>query len=135
MINLGRNASALVGAALLLTAGIMPSEAATVGVAKAPGCYTAPTNVSFWSYEGTSSTDHSYWPNRGAYTRVSGACNDINVKLDEGRWVKVCGRTWCGSWTWAPVGRWTVVHYNTTYNAEYYLQFKGIDSLTGKIAD
>jgi hypothetical protein len=66
---------------------------------------------------------------------VLGYCNDINVKLNSTRSVRVCTRNKCHDWYSAPTNQWTVVFRNSVVGADYYLQFAGQSSVGFYLAD
>ncbi|MER7576973.1 hypothetical protein [Streptomyces sp. NPDC126514] len=128
---------ARVGAALAVAAACaaLPTQAqASTNPASstAASCYGSASY--FDAYPGTSGTN-AYWPSRGNYTSVLGYCNDINVKLNSTRDVRVCTRNKCHAWYNAPANQWTVVFRNSVVGADYYLQFKGQSSVGFWLAD
>ncbi|MGN5633512.1 hypothetical protein [Streptomyces sp. AC154] len=90
---------------------------------------------SYTGEAGTGAGDNAHWPKRGQWTKVRGNCGDINIKTNAKRSVLVCTHNKCHKPVVAPAGVWTVIFPNSTKNAEYYLQFEGVNASTGLIAD
>ncbi|MFJ3587938.1 hypothetical protein ACIQUY_17485 [Streptomyces sp. NPDC090231] len=129
-----RVAAALISAAAALTALTVPAHAGTPsGGAQALSCYDSAR--SYTGEAGTGANDNAHWPKRGQWTKVKGNCGDINIKTNYTRSVRVCTHSKCHGWGTAPKGKWTVIFPDSTKNAEYYLQFKGVNASTGLIAD
>ncbi|MFI7273135.1 hypothetical protein [Streptomyces sp. NPDC049879] len=131
-----RKRVALAAAALLIAAAAPAAQAAGESAnapAAGPFCYDL--SIYFWGEAGTGPGDNAHWPDRGKWREVWGDCDDINVSLDSGRYVRVCTRNKCHGWVWAPAHTWTVVFYNSREGADYYLQFQGTAAVNGYLAD
>ncbi|MCX4967422.1 hypothetical protein OHA98_22190 [Streptomyces sp. NBC_00654] len=124
-----------VSAAVVLTALTIPAQAAdTAGSGtEAVSCYGSARSYS--AEAGSGPGDNAHWPNRGHWTSVLGNCNDINIKTNSTRSVRVCTHNKCHGWVKATKGVWTVIFTNSTPDAEYYLQFDGVSTNSGWIAD
>ncbi|MEE1738779.1 hypothetical protein [Streptomyces sp. BE147] len=125
----------MVSAAAALTALTIPAQAAdTVGNGtEAVSCYGSAGSYS--AEAGSGPGDNAHWPNRGRWASVAGYCNDINIKTNSTRSVRVCTHNKCHGWVKATKGVWTVIFKNSTPGAEYYLQFDGVSTNSGWIAD
>ncbi|MFJ4902617.1 hypothetical protein [Streptomyces sp. NPDC088727] len=130
-----RVAATLISAAAALTALTAPAQAADTpsGGAKAITCYG--TARTYTAEAGTGPKDNAHYPDRGKWTKVRGNCDDINIKTNYTRSVVVCTHNKCHKPVTAPKGVWTVIFPNSTKDAEYYLQFEGVNASTGVIAD
>ncbi|MCX4852076.1 hypothetical protein [Streptomyces sp. NBC_00893] len=96
-------------------------------------CYGSARSYS--AEAGSSASDNAHWPKRGQWTSVKGNCSDINIKTDSTRSVRVCTHNKCHGWHKAKAGVWTVIFPKSTKNAEYYVQFDGMSTNSGTIAD
>jgi len=132
MRKITRHAATLASATLLLAAGIAPAYASEAAASErsASSCYS--NAFTYASASGT--TGESTYPEYN-YLQVRGWCNDINIKTNYSRYVRVCGTTWCGDWYPAYAGQWTVIHHNSVTGAYYYVVFRGDNTSTGMIAD
>jgi hypothetical protein len=128
-----RITSLLAGVVLASGVGLVPAHAAAE---RSAGSCLGDWAFTYQSAPARDSSSNAYWPASG-YTRVAegSPCNDINIKTNHDRVVTVCGRSWCGTPVYAPKGKWTVIHRNTTEGAEYYIQFRGVNASSGWIAD
>ncbi|MFJ6463976.1 hypothetical protein ACIQM0_23585 [Streptomyces sp. NPDC091387] len=127
-----RVAATLISAAAVLTALTVPAQAAgTHSSGAAVSCYGSARSYSAEAGNG----DNAHWPKRGQWTKVKGNCDDINIKTNSRRSVRVCTHSKCHGWVDAKAGVWTVIFKNSTKNAEYYLQFNGASTNSGTIAD
>ncbi|MFH8791795.1 hypothetical protein [Streptomyces sp. NPDC017941] len=136
MSNTRRTAAVLVATAAALGSLAAPSHAASDAPASDRGpraCYDHASP--YQGYPGTGPDDPAYWPARGVYSTVLGYCDDINIKTNYTRDVRVCRPGVCHGWQRAVKGQWTVIFKNTTPGAKYYLQFKGVNASSGWIAD
>ncbi|MEU1039855.1 hypothetical protein ACFYP4_22445 [Streptomyces sp. NPDC005551] len=128
-----RIAAVLTGTAAVLAAAVAPVQAsgapATAGGALS--CYGSA--YSYWAEPGANG-DYAHYPNYGNWDVVDGNCNDLNIKTDATRTVRVCTVNKCHSWITATKGTWTVIFKDTRPGASYYLQFQGWSSNTGLLA-
>lgn len=136
MKNVVRAPLALTAATLAVAAFTLPAHASDSADSPvrsvAVGCYESAGK--FASYPGSGSSN-AYYPARGTYRSVRGYCNDINVKLESTRKVRVCTVNKCHPWVTASKNTWTVVFKNSVWGAGYYLQFKGTAVAYGWLAD
>lgn len=100
MIKTRRIATALAGAAAAFAALVVPTPASAAPAAAAASCYG-----SAWAYSGEAGNgDNAHWPRRGLWADVRGDCNDINLRPDWTRTVRVCTPNRCHAWKVAPGG-------------------------------
>lgn len=114
-----------------LVSGASPAGATAEGEQTAMACYDT---ASYFSKP----SGHYTYPTDGVRLRTTSACNDINIKLDTGRYVKVCfynANGYCSTSKWAPGGTWTAIATNVRDNAEYYFVFDISFAQSGYIAD
>lgn len=134
MTRIARFATTLAGTAAVLAAVGVPGYAADSPASTT----TAKTTCygSAYTYQGypAGAGTYAYYPARGTWDFVSGYCNDINIKTNYTRTVRVCTHNKCHGWVKAPKGQWTVIFKNSTPLAEYYLQFKGANASSGVLA-
>ena len=124
----------LAGGAATATAG--PAGAAepqTKAGVKAGSCYGSAKKYTGTPGKGKS---NAHWPGTGKYAYASKKCNDINLKVDANRQVKVCFKKTgkCNGWKPAKKGKWMVAASNVRDGAGFYIQFKGTPRSTGWIA-
>ncbi|MFJ3224608.1 hypothetical protein ACIPJS_14820 [Streptomyces sp. NPDC086783] len=129
-----RVAAALAGTAAVLVATVVPSQASEASATAAGGalsCYGSA--YGYWAEPGANG-GYAHYPNYGQWDVVDGNCNDINIKTDSTRTVRVCTVNRCHDWKTAPKATWTVIFKNSVPGASYYLQFQGSSSNTGLLA-
>lgn len=115
-----------------LTAASMGPASASDAPAAAQSCYGSA--YSYQGYPAGGSLIYAYYPAWGTWDSVDGNCNDINIKTNYTRDVRVCTHNKCHNWVTATKGNWTVIFPNSTPGAEYYLQFKGVNASSGYLA-
>lgn len=76
-----------------------------------------------------------YGSARSYSAEAGSSASDINIKTNSTRSVRVCTHNKCHGWHKAKAGVWTVIFPKSTKNAEYYVQFDGMSTNSGTIAD
>ncbi|MEU2559522.1 hypothetical protein ABZ626_09335 [Streptomyces longispororuber] len=103
------------------------------GDVTAQSCYGSARN-----YTGTPGGPgrNAHWPATGTYAYATRNCTDINLKVNYTRDVRVCFKNTgqCNGWKKAKKGVWKVAASNVRDGAGFYIQFKGANRSTGKIA-
>ncbi|MGA4840580.1 hypothetical protein [Streptomyces sp. G45] len=128
--------------AVLLAGGGAATAVGTAGAAEptadevsARSCYGSARN--YTSAPGGPGGRNAHWPGTGRWAYATRNCADINVKVNHNRKVKVCWKrtgTCQRDWTNAKRGRWVAVATNVRDGAGFYVQFRGVNRSTGKIA-
>ncbi|MEI5098702.1 hypothetical protein RB200_08575 [Streptomyces sp. PmtG] len=79
---------------------------------------------------------NAHWPATGRYAYATRNCADINLKVNYTRQVRICFKNTgqCNAWKTARKGVWKVAASNVRDGAGFYVQFKGANRSTGKIA-
>ncbi|ORT53967.1 hypothetical protein [Streptomyces sp. CB03238] len=79
---------------------------------------------------------NAHWPGTGRYAYATKNCGDINLKTNHTRQVTVCFKKTgkCNGWKTAKKGKWLVAAKGVRDGAGFYIQFKGPNKSTGKIA-
>ncbi|MGH4028183.1 hypothetical protein ACQB60_04505 [Actinomycetota bacterium Odt1-20B] len=119
----------------VLLSGGLAAFAATSAAADAPkasiqSCYGGAEKYIANSRGGSD----AYWP-KDSFRRVTGHCNDINVKVNYDRKFVVCwkGHSCPTTWKQGKKGRYVVgAHING--RKDFYLKFRGTNRGTGKVA-
>ncbi|WP_282794352.1 hypothetical protein [Streptomyces sp. CC224B] len=118
---------ALTAGATATSVAASPSTASDVG---AQSCYGSAKNYTAIG----NGIDRAYWPNTG-FKYTTGNCADINIKTNHKRVVRACWKTIpCSGWVTAPKGQWVEVKSNVPDGWGFYLEFKGGNNGTGKVA-
>ncbi|MFE1147146.1 hypothetical protein ACFW42_08445 [Streptomyces albidoflavus] len=98
-----RLAAALAGTAAVLGAAVAPVQASgasgTLGTTGAQACYDQAFG---YTAQAGANGDYAHYPNYNQWTYVAGFCNDINIKTNASRTVRVCTVNKCHGWVSAP---------------------------------
>ncbi|MEU9117090.1 hypothetical protein AB0D04_36380 [Streptomyces sp. NPDC048483] len=129
-----RHLFAGLAAAAALSAGtVIPATTASAAPVTAQSCLGSATN-----YTGTpgSGGGNAHWPGTGKWAYATKKCADINLKVNYTRQVRTCFKSTgkCNGWRTANKGKWALAATNMRDGAGFYLQFRGANRSTGKIA-
>jgi hypothetical protein len=118
-------------AAATLAAAGLTAAASTSANAAATSCRGGAQGYS-------SDPTYNYWPQgTTSWAVTTSNCNDINVKPNNGVYVKTCfmpsnGNYYCNSQRWIAAGTWGLAATDVLDNTSFYLQFDRASS--GQVA-
>ncbi|WP_052864343.1 hypothetical protein [Streptomyces niger] len=124
--------------AVLLGGGVAAATTGSAGASEPAAHAAASCLGTAKNYSGTpgSGSSNAHWPGTGKWAYTTANCADINLKTNYTRTVRVCFKATggCNAWKSAKKGVWKVIASGVKDGSGFYVQFKGVNASTGKIA-